>query len=105
MPRHHCILNILIMGVIYFRHEREKHPDYRMEQMAPESEEGDEETPKEEDLKNNYHTARLTFGLIILLLTDAVKEGDTRRLHQDSTTVSLYIWKDQIFICCAFIFG
>jgi hypothetical protein len=33
-----------------------------------------------EDHINNYHTARLTFGLIMMLFTDSVKEGNSKQL-------------------------
>lgn len=59
--------------------------------MAPESEPCEVEPPKEEDRKRNYHTARLTFGLLIMLLTDAVKEGDPRRLLQSIKIALLFL--------------
>lgn len=40
----------------------------------------DDEQNQKEDWKKNYHTARLIFGLLIMLLTDAVREGDPKRL-------------------------
>ena len=33
-----------------------------------------------EDCVNNYHCARLTFGLLMMLFSDAVKEGDSESL-------------------------
>ena len=63
-----------------------------IEEMAPESEQCEDETPKDEDWKRNYHTARLTFGLIILLLTDAVKEGDPRRLLHSIKIALLFLY-------------
>lgn len=59
--------------------------------MAPESETCEDEAPKEEDWKRNYHTARLTFGLLIMLFSDAVKEGDPRRLLQSMKIALLFL--------------
>lgn len=36
--------------------------------------------PDKKDCVNNYHVARLSFGLIMMLFTDSVKEGDSKRL-------------------------
>ena len=59
------------------RHEREKHPDSESTAAAATEE---PETQDKEDHKNNYHTTRLGYGLLITLLDDAVKEGDAGRL-------------------------
>lgn len=56
-----------------FRHERENHPD--SESTAAVATEEPESQDKE-DRRNNYHSARLGYGLLITLLDDAVKEGD-----------------------------
>ena len=58
--------------------------------MATESDPCKDEPPKE-DWKRNYHTARLTFGLLIMLLSDAVKEGDPRRLLQSIKIALLFL--------------
>lgn len=39
------------------------------------SEEGQDD--KTEDYVNNYHSARLMFGMLIMLFNDSVKEGDS----------------------------
>ena len=59
--------------------------------MTTESQQREEKT-SEEDCKRNYHTARLTFGLLIMLLTDAVKEGDPRRLLQSIKIALLFLF-------------
>ena len=59
--------------------------------MAPESEPCEDEPLKEEDWKRNYHTARLTFGLLDMLLSDAVREGDPRRLLQSMKIALLFL--------------
>lgn len=61
-----------------FRHERSQHPDQAdelSEQAESMSEEGQED--KTEDYVNNYHSARLMFGMLIMLFNDSVKEGDS----------------------------
>ena len=45
----------------------------------------DDSTPQEErqeDYKFNYHSAKLTFGLVLLEFNDAIKEGDGARLFE-----------------------
>lgn len=80
---------------MYFnRHERQTHPDLptsSSEEMTTENEQSEEET-SEEDYKRNYHTARLTFGLFIMLFTDAVKEGDPRRLLHTIKIALLFLF-------------
>ena len=51
-----------------------------MNQSAPPREETDvspDQEDKSEDCVNNYHSTRLTFGLLMMLLSDSVKEGDS----------------------------
>ena len=57
-------------------HERSHHdPNESSTQTdaMPEQEEED----KSDDLVKNYHSARLTFGLLMMLFSDSVKEGDS----------------------------
>ena len=57
-------------------HEENKHGQVAYEQ--------NEEIPKGDDNKQdycyNYHIAKLTFGLLLMDFSDAVKEGDEDRL-------------------------
>ena len=61
----------------------------------------------QEDYKFNYHSAKLTFGLVLLKFKDAVKEGDGGRLF-DIVQTSFTTLQDprslQVCICCPFIF-
>ena len=66
-------------------------PTSSSEEMITENEQSEEET-SEEDYKRNYHTARLTFGLFIMLSTDAVKEGDPRRLLYSVKIALLFLF-------------
>ena len=66
-------------------------PTSSSEEMITENEQSEEET-SEEDYKRNYHTARLTFGLFIMLSTDAVKEGDPRRLLHSVKIALLFLF-------------
>ncbi len=59
--------------------------------MTPESPEISEKAT-DEDFKKNYHTARLTFGLLIMLFSDAVKEGDPRRLIRSIKIALLFLY-------------
>ena len=78
---------------MYFnRHERQTHPDLptsSSEEMTTENEQSEEETS---DYKRNYHTARMTFGLFIMLFTDAVKEGDPRILLHSIKIALLFLF-------------
>ena len=48
--------------------------------------------PTEQDYKYNYHSAKLTFGLILLEFNDAIKEGDGNRLF-DIYKIALLLYK------------
>ena len=63
-----------------------------MEETTPENHQGEEKSSEEQDWKRNYHTARLTFGLLIMLLTDAVREGDPRRLLNSIKIALLFLY-------------
>lgn len=60
---------------ILSRHEEQKHGE-------PLPEEDIAQDESEEDYKFNYHSAKLTFGLVLLEFNDAVKEGDGGRLFE-----------------------
>jgi len=66
------------------RHERKNHQS--VEDQSKDTSDRSTHKPKDqkptaqEDCINNYHTARMTFGLIMMLFTDSVKEGDIKRL-------------------------
>ena len=66
------------MSVSYIsRHERSKHPDevpYEETNQMPEEQITDDES---QDYVKKYHSARLTFGLLMMLFSDSVKEGDS----------------------------
>lgn len=66
-------------------------PTSSSEEMITENEQSEEET-SEEDYKRNYHTAWLTCGLFIMLSTDAVKEGDPRRLLHSVKIALLFLF-------------
>lgn len=58
-----------------FRHEEQKHGEFLPEEdIAPDE--------SHEDYKFNYHSAKLTFGLVLFEFNDAVKEGDGGRLFE-----------------------
>lgn len=70
-----------ISSIFIFRHERSQHPDQGDElldqtDVTPEPDQED----KSEDCVNNYHIACLTFGLLMMLFSDSVKEGDSTSL-------------------------
>lgn len=44
----------------------------------------------EQDYMDNYHSAKLTFGLILLEFNDAIKEGDGDRLFDKKMALLLY---------------
>lgn len=48
--------------------------------------------PTEQDYMYNYHSAKLTFGLILLEFNDAIKEGDGDRLF-DIYKIALLLYK------------
>ena len=54
-----------------FRHGREAHEGIPVEETAHEK-----ENPTSPDSLYNYHSAKLTFGLILFEFNDAIKEGD-----------------------------
>ena len=66
----------LTSSLISRRHEERIHEEFfHGEEMTTTN-----ANPTEQDYKYNYHSAKLTFGLIILEFNDAIKEGDGNRL-------------------------
>ena len=74
--------------MFYFRHEGNKHGQVAHE----ENEETPEPDETNQDYRYNYHIAKLTFGLILMDFSDAVKEGDGDRLF-DIYKVALLLYK------------
>ena len=66
--------------MIHYRHEEKQHGEC----LASESDQESDKEPTSEtaDYKFNYHSLKLTFGLILMELTDAIREGDGERLFQ-----------------------
>jgi len=67
------------------RHEEQKHGETLPEDSITQEE-------SQEDYKFNYHSAKLTFGLVLLEFNDAVKEGDGGRLF-DLYKLALLLYK------------
>ena len=68
----------------------------------------DDSTPQEkrqEDYKFNYHSAKLTFGLVLLEFNDAIKEGDGARLFELYKLALQDLWSLQVCVCSPFVFG
>ena len=83
------------------RHEEQKHGETLPEDSITQEE-------SQEDYKFNYHSAKLTFGLVLLEFNDAVKEGDGGRLfalYKLAFTPLQDSWTLQVLICCPFVFG
>lgn len=57
----------------FIRHEENKHGQVQQEDTV-------ESDNNNQDYRYNYHSAKLTFGLILMEFSDAVKEGDGERL-------------------------
>ena len=80
----------ILFGLFSLRHERDHH--HENEQQADSetvNEDSEDHIPDKhadagvedkEDGVHNYHCARLTFGLLMMCFSDAVKEGDSARL-------------------------
>ena len=62
------------------RHERSKHPDEVPSEETNQMPEEQITDDKSQDYVKNYHSARLTFGLLMMLFSDSVKEGDSASL-------------------------
>ena len=57
-----------------------------------------------EDCVHNYHCARLTFGLLMMLFSDAVKEGDSAALLKFLKVALLLLHSySKVCICCPFV--
>lgn len=61
-----------------FRHEKKKHESFIPQDVRPPPERDDEKP----DYLFNYHSAKLTSGLILADINDAIREGDGGRLIQ-----------------------
>ena len=67
--------NLHLFFLFLFRHEEQKHNE-KITDSATEPE------ADKEDYKFNYHSAKLSFGLILFEFNDAVSEGDGERLFE-----------------------
>lgn len=79
---------------VNFRHEKDKHngnehqnivnagteSDYTEDHAPCKDQHVDSTVEEKEDYVHNYHCARLTFGLLMMLFSDAVMEGDLASL-------------------------
>ena len=70
-------------------HEKEKHPGSKYDEPQPVPE--DKENAKE-DFKYNYHKGKLSYGLLLFDINDAIKEGDGIRLL-NLYKIALYVFK------------
>lgn len=70
----HTKLTILLWKILC-RHEEQKHGE-------PIPEEDIYQDESQEDYKLNYHSVKLTFGLVLFEFNDAVKEGDGGHLFE-----------------------
>lgn len=69
---------IHLFCLISCRHEQKQH-----DQHLPENEPSPSASDvKPVDYKFNYHSAKISFGLILFELSDAIKEGDGERLYE-----------------------
>lgn len=69
----------------FIRHEENKHGQVQQEDTV-------ESDNNNQDCRYNYHSAKLTFGLILMEFSDAVKEGDGERLF-DIYKLALLLYK------------
>jgi len=65
---------------LYFRHEQNQHPEEVTNtgngieaNVHANDEQKDDEDVEGEDFVHNYHCARMTFGLLMMFFSDAVK--------------------------------
>lgn len=71
---------------LYFRHEQNQHPEEvtntgnGIEANVHANDEHTDDDVEGEDFVHNYHCARMTFGLLMMFFSDAVKEGDSASL-------------------------
>lgn len=78
------------MQFLLFSHESKVHPNaiVKTQDQQGEAKKG----PTQEDFLFNYHQAKLVFGLILFEFLDAIKKGDSERLH-DFYKVALLLYK------------
>ena len=74
---------------MFCRHEQQFHPNIDIPDHI--TEEGTKYSRKSDHIYN-YHCAKLKFGLILFAFNDAVKEGDSQRLH-DIYKLALSLYK------------
>ncbi|CAB3990580.1 hypothetical protein AC249_AIPGENE23166 [Paramuricea clavata] len=58
-----------------------KHPESQLSQQQGSQQSDTENQTPDEDYLFNYHSSKLSFGLILMEFNDAIKEGDGERLH------------------------
>ena len=76
-----------------FRHEKGKHPDMMCANFRDEDESNAEALSTEtEDYLFNYHSGKLSYGLLLFEFHDSIKEGDGDRLF-DLYKLALLVYK------------
>ena len=73
------VLHLNISFKITLRYEKKKHESFIPQHYVQPPPESEDERP---DYLFNYHSAKLTFGLILADINDAIREGDGDRLLQ-----------------------
>ncbi|XP_028412550.1 uncharacterized protein LOC114535442 [Dendronephthya gigantea] len=87
-----CFL-VFVSDATRKRHEKNKHIEEQIGTSDVPIEQCSESNKTDSDYTFNYHNARLQFGLVLMDIVDAIKEGDGIRLTRCYKLVLLFAYK------------